>query len=79
MAEAPQWFEPELILVAKEASTEPAAGEPEEIAGFTAEKKEFGFQWFITGAGAERGDGTGGCGRAIVICMDYDIGYDSRL
>ncbi|MBK9445509.1 MAG: peptidase domain-containing ABC transporter [Betaproteobacteria bacterium] len=47
VAEAPQWLEPELILVAKEASTEPAAGEPEEIAGFTAEKKEFGFQWFI--------------------------------
>ncbi len=47
VAEAPQWFEPELILVAKEASTEPAAGEEEQIAGFTAEKKEFGFQWFI--------------------------------
>jgi subfamily B ATP-binding cassette protein HlyB/CyaB len=51
VAEAPQWFEPELILVAKEASTEPAAGEQEEIAGFTAEKKEFsrsfGFSWFI--------------------------------
>jgi hypothetical protein len=47
VAEAPQWFEPELILVAKEASTEPAAGEQEEIAGFTAEKKEFSFKWFI--------------------------------
>lgn len=43
IAEAGQWLEPELILVAKE-----KAGKGEEdIAGFTAEKKEFGFSWFI--------------------------------
>ncbi len=43
IAEAGQWLEPELILVAKESK---ATGE-EDIAGFTAEKKAFGFQWFI--------------------------------
>jgi len=45
--EAAQSFVPELILVAKENSTEPAAGEAEQIPGFTAEKKEFGFKWFL--------------------------------
>ena len=43
IAEAGQWLEPELILVAKERK----AGGEEDIAGFTAEKKEFGFSWFI--------------------------------
>ncbi|TMQ78704.1 peptidase domain-containing ABC transporter [Candidatus Accumulibacter phosphatis] len=43
IAEATQWLEPELILVAK---TRRATGE-EDIAGFTAEKKAFGFKWFI--------------------------------
>jgi subfamily B ATP-binding cassette protein HlyB/CyaB len=39
-----QWF-PELILVAKEASV--GANDDEPIAGFTTEKKSFGFRWFI--------------------------------
>ena len=44
IAEAGQWLEPELILVARESG---ANGEQEDIPGFTAEKKEFGFKWFI--------------------------------
>lgn len=43
-SEAARWLEPELILVARESA---AAGEADDIAGFTTEKKEFGFQWFI--------------------------------
>ncbi len=38
-------FESELILVARETNSLP--GQEEEIAGFAAEKKEFGFRWFI--------------------------------
>jgi ATP-binding cassette, subfamily B, bacterial HlyB/CyaB len=45
--EAAQCFASELILVAKESSTEPATGEAEQIPGFTAERKEFGFKWFL--------------------------------
>jgi subfamily B ATP-binding cassette protein HlyB/CyaB len=36
-------LEPELLLVAKEST----AGPEDDIAGFTPEKKEFGFSWFI--------------------------------
>ncbi len=45
VAEATIWFEPELILVAKEAGV----GEKQDdvIPGFVAEKKSFGFRWFI--------------------------------
>ncbi len=43
IAEAGQWLERELILVAKESTDKGEEG----IAGFTAEKKEFGFSWFI--------------------------------
>ena len=45
--EAAQHFEPDLILVAREASTAPTPGEAEQIPGFVAEKKEFGFKWFL--------------------------------
>lgn len=38
-------FEPDLILVARETATPP--GQSEEIPGFTVEKKEFGFHWFV--------------------------------
>jgi subfamily B ATP-binding cassette protein HlyB/CyaB len=47
IAEAPQHFEPDLILVAREASTAPTPGEAEQIPGFVAEKSEFGFKWFL--------------------------------
>jgi subfamily B ATP-binding cassette protein HlyB/CyaB len=47
IAEAAQHFEPDLILVALEASTAPTPGEAEQIPGFVAEKKEFGFKWFL--------------------------------
>ena len=47
VAEAAQHFEPDLILVALEASTAPTPGEAEQIPGFVAEKKEFGFKWFL--------------------------------
>ena len=47
IAEAAQHFEPDLILVAREASTAPTPGEAEQIPGFVAEKKEFGFKWFL--------------------------------
>jgi subfamily B ATP-binding cassette protein HlyB/CyaB len=43
--EAAGRFEPTLILVARETTT--PAGQEEKISGFTAEKKEFGFRWFI--------------------------------
>jgi len=42
--EAAAWFEPELILVAKESVGE---GKEEAIPGFETEKKEFGFSWFV--------------------------------
>ena len=45
--EAAQHFEPDLILIAREASTAPTPGEAEQIPGFVAEKKEFGFKWFL--------------------------------
>jgi subfamily B ATP-binding cassette protein HlyB/CyaB len=47
IAEAAQHFEPDLILIAREASTAPTPGEAEQIPGFVAEKKEFGFKWFL--------------------------------
>jgi subfamily B ATP-binding cassette protein HlyB/CyaB len=47
ITEAAQHFEPDLILVAREASTAPTPGEAEQIPGFVAEKKEFGFKWFL--------------------------------
>jgi subfamily B ATP-binding cassette protein HlyB/CyaB len=47
VTEAAQHFEPDLILVAREASTAPTPGEAEQIPGFVAEKKEFGFKWFL--------------------------------
>ncbi|MFZ5763635.1 MAG: peptidase domain-containing ABC transporter [Thermodesulfobacteriota bacterium] len=43
IAEAGERLEPELILVAKES----AHGTEEAISGFPAEKKQFGFSWFI--------------------------------
>lgn len=43
--EAAAWFDSDLILVAAEATA--GTGNDEEIAGFTAEKKPFGFRWFI--------------------------------
>ena len=42
--EAVTQFEPQLILVAKEAT---GTGKDEEIPGFETEKKSFGFRWFI--------------------------------
>lgn len=42
--EAVAQFEPQLILVAKEAT---GTGKDEEIPGFETEKKPFGFRWFI--------------------------------
>jgi subfamily B ATP-binding cassette protein HlyB/CyaB len=42
--EAVAQFEPQLILVAKEAT---GTGKDEEIPGFATEKKPFGFRWFI--------------------------------
>jgi len=42
--EAVAQFEPDLILVAREAKGE---GKDEEIPGFQTEKKSFGFRWFI--------------------------------
>jgi subfamily B ATP-binding cassette protein HlyB/CyaB len=45
--EAIQRFAPELILVAKESTNQPAPGEAEQIPGFTNEKPAFGFKWFI--------------------------------
>jgi len=43
VAEASQWLEPDLILVAKD-----SGGKSEEdITGFTAKKQAFGFRWFI--------------------------------
>jgi subfamily B ATP-binding cassette protein HlyB/CyaB len=38
-------FEPEILLVAKEASV--GEREDEDIAGFSSEKKKFGFGWFV--------------------------------
>jgi subfamily B ATP-binding cassette protein HlyB/CyaB len=43
IAGAPERLDPELILVAKESAT----GNDEAITGFPAEKKQFGFSWFI--------------------------------
>jgi ATP-binding cassette, subfamily B, bacterial HlyB/CyaB len=43
--EAMKRFAPELLLFAKEASVGEAKGE--EIAGFSTEKKRFGFRWFV--------------------------------
>jgi subfamily B ATP-binding cassette protein HlyB/CyaB len=43
--EAALRFEPEILLVAKEASV--GESEDEEIEGFAAEKKKFGFGWFV--------------------------------
>ena len=40
--EAQRQFEPELILIARE-----AAGKEESIPGFETEKKSFGFRWFL--------------------------------
>ncbi len=42
--EAASWLEPALILVARENDS---ADKTEDIAGFTTEKRAFGFQWFI--------------------------------
>jgi ATP-binding cassette, subfamily B, bacterial HlyB/CyaB len=44
-AEAGLRFEPEILLVAREAAV--GAGDEAPIAGFAAEKKKFGFRWFI--------------------------------
>ena len=44
IADAASVLGPELILVAKETT----AGETDDIAGFTPEKKTFGFRWFTT-------------------------------
>jgi subfamily B ATP-binding cassette protein HlyB/CyaB len=45
IADAPNFLEPDLILVARE---HPGAdGQPEDIAGFETEKPKFGFRWFI--------------------------------
>jgi len=44
IADASSLLAPELILVAKETT----AGETDDIAGFTPEKKTFGFRWFTT-------------------------------
>lgn len=44
IADAANLLAPELILVAKETT----AGETDDIAGFTPEKKTFGFRWFTT-------------------------------
>mgnify|MGYP000883547379 FL=1 len=46
VADAAERFETELILVAREAAGEGERA-AEEIAGFPAEKKPFGFRWFI--------------------------------
>jgi subfamily B ATP-binding cassette protein HlyB/CyaB len=43
LSEVATRLEPELLLVAKEST----AGPEDDIAGFTPEKKEFGFSWFI--------------------------------
>ncbi|NWG88140.1 MAG: peptidase domain-containing ABC transporter [Hydrogenophilaceae bacterium] len=42
--ETAAWFEPELVLLAKEAAGE---GKEETVPGFEAEKKAFGFSWFV--------------------------------
>ena len=42
--EATKQFEPELILVAREAA---GTGKDDDIPGFESEKKSFGFKWFI--------------------------------
>ncbi|HEX9171280.1 MAG TPA: peptidase domain-containing ABC transporter [Telluria sp.] len=43
--EAARRFEPEILLVAKEASV--GEKKDEDIAGFASEKKKFGFRWFV--------------------------------
>ena len=45
IADAATRLAPELLLVARDSTA--SGGEPDDIAGFTTEKKAFGFSWFI--------------------------------
>ncbi|MBL8413333.1 MAG: peptidase domain-containing ABC transporter [Propionivibrio sp.] len=45
IADAATLLAPELLLVARDSTA--SGGEPDDIAGFTTEKKAFGFSWFI--------------------------------